>query len=99
MKNAGILALTLVFLIFGAGSHASTFDDLRREQVDGYNQEMKTLTLTAVGDIMFHMPQVDSAKGKGEGAYGFERWFTYLTPWFKTRDFVIGNLETTLSAT
>jgi poly-gamma-glutamate synthesis protein (capsule biosynthesis protein) len=99
MKKNAIMVLVLSFLIITSSSYATTFDDLRKEQVDTRNENQQTLTITAVGDIMFHMPQVDSALNKTTNTYEFDHWFQYLTPWFKSRDFVIGNLETTLSVT
>ncbi len=97
MKRNCTFILVLLYFIGLSVSFATTYEDLRTEQVSSRNITEKTLMISAVGDIMFHMPQVDSAYDAAAKTYGFEKWFRLVSPWFETRDFVIGNLETTLS--
>lgn len=95
MKKLFLVATLLLCL---SVSSATTFDSLRVEQLQTKHLEQSTLQLTAVGDIMFHLPQVNSAYDSESGTYAFEDWFSYVTPIFTKRDFVIGNLETTLAS-
>jgi poly-gamma-glutamate capsule biosynthesis protein CapA/YwtB (metallophosphatase superfamily) len=51
--------------------------------------------IMAVGDIMMHMPQVNS--GRTSEGYDFTSFFKDVKPLFSQADLVLGNLETTLS--
>lgn len=51
------------------------------------------LRITAVGDIMFHMPQITYA-ATGDG-YDFSDSFALIAPYVQRADFSIGNFETT----
>lgn len=57
----------------------------------------KRITLMAVGDIMVHQEQLDAAWNPASKAYDFLPFFTNVVPLFREADWVIGNLETTLS--
>lgn len=56
-------------------------------------KEPVTFRIAAVGDIMFHMPQVEYAQ-TGEG-YDFNDSFALVAPYIRRADFAIGNFETT----
>lgn len=56
-------------------------------------KEPVTFRIAAVGDIMFHMPQVEYAQ-TGEG-YDFNDSFALIAPYIRRADFAIGNYETT----
>lgn len=95
----GTLRLTILLitlLVLNSTCYATSTEALRREQLNQISEDQKTLRISAVGDLMFHMPQVESAYNQATKQYEFDSWFRYLTPWFNSRDFVIGNLETTL---
>ncbi|MFD2371038.1 CapA family protein [Brevibacillus sp. GCM10020057] len=55
------------------------------------------LTLMAVGDIMVHQEQLDAAWNPGTRTYDFHPFFTNVIPLFRQADWVVGNLETTMS--
>ncbi|MED4586022.1 CapA family protein [Brevibacillus choshinensis] len=55
------------------------------------------LSLMAVGDIMMHQEQLDAAWNPATKKYDFHPFFTNVVPMFKEADWVIGNLETTMS--
>lgn len=50
-----------------------------------------------VGDIMQHEPQIKEAWDQTIQEYNYIPCFQYIAPYWKKADFVIGNLETTLS--
>lgn len=56
-----------------------------------------SLTLLFAGDIMGHMPQVEAAYDSATNSYNFDTTFAFIKPVFKLYDFVIANLETTLT--
>ncbi len=57
------------------------------------NKKPATLRISAVGDIMFHGPQVTYA----ETADGYDFWdsFELIAPYIERADFSVGNYETT----
>lgn len=55
-----------------------------------------SVEIVIVGDIMAHLPQVESAR-VGEEAYDFTPHFEGIRPLFGAADYVVANLETTLS--
>ncbi|MDF2682801.1 MAG: capsule biosynthesis protein [Brevibacillus sp.] len=55
------------------------------------------LSLMAVGDIMMHQEQLDASWNPATKKYDFHPFFTNVAPLFKEADWVIGNLETTMS--
>jgi len=55
------------------------------------------INISFVGDIMAHMPQIDSARS-GED-YDFSDTFKYIAPFIKGSDLAICNLETTFGDT
>lgn len=55
-----------------------------------------TLTISVVGDIMAHMPQVDAAR-QDDGTYDFKPVFQDVKPYLEKADIAMGNLETTIS--
>ncbi len=55
------------------------------------------LSLMAVGDIMMHQEQLDAAWNPATKKYDFHSFFTNVVPLFQEADWVIGNLETTMS--
>jgi poly-gamma-glutamate synthesis protein (capsule biosynthesis protein) len=55
------------------------------------------VTLMAVGDIMVHQEQLEAAWDSSQKVYRFQPFFHKVMPLFQEADWVIGNLETTLS--
>lgn len=54
------------------------------------------ITVLFAGDAMQHFPQINSARTADNG-YDYKHCFQYIEPYFREADFVIANLETTLS--
>jgi poly-gamma-glutamate capsule biosynthesis protein CapA/YwtB (metallophosphatase superfamily) len=54
------------------------------------------VSLLFFGDIMGHSGQINSAKQDGS-KYDYTSHFSYIEPWFRSSDLVIGNLEVTLA--
>lgn len=54
------------------------------------------LTLVFSGDVMQHMPQVNAARSE-DGSFDYSSCFQYIAPFWKSADFAVVNLETTLS--
>lgn len=48
------------------------------------------------GDVMQHIPQIHSAWHPETGDYDYKECFQHMAPYWKTADYVIANLETTL---
>ncbi|EJL26576.1 CapA family protein [Brevibacillus sp. BC25] len=55
------------------------------------------ISLLAVGDIMMHQEQLDAVWDPATKSYDFKRFFPNVIPMFSEADWVIGNLETTMS--
>ncbi|MDR1001103.1 MAG: CapA family protein [Clostridiales bacterium] len=58
---------------------------------------VNTVNLTAVGDLMVHQWQLDSAYNASSATYDFRHGFELVTPYLTAADFTIGNLETTFA--
>ena len=54
-----------------------------------------TATISSTGDILMHMPVVNS--GKTDSGYDFDKIFQYLKEYAEDADFAAANLETTLA--
>ena len=54
-----------------------------------------SFTLSAIGDLLMHMPVVNACATNGE--YDFESVFRYLSDYIQAADYAATNLETTLS--
>ena len=57
----------------------------------------RTLSLFFCGDVIQHLPQIYSAHEPTEKDYNYLKCFRYIAPLWHDSDFVIANLETTLS--
>lgn len=55
------------------------------------------VSIIFAGDVMMHTPQI--AKAKRDNGYDFNPCFKYVKPLFEKADFVVANLETTLTET
>lgn len=60
--------------------------------------ECDSLTLFFIGDIMQHEPQIKAAWDTHQNDYNYRSCFQYIAPYWHEADYVIGNLETTLSS-
>lgn len=59
---------------------------------------VSTITISLVGDLMCHKPQVTNAS-IGNNRYNFNPSFEYVKPYLSAADLTIGNLETTFAGT
>ncbi len=53
-----------------------------------------TASILAVGDVMFHMPQIKSAYNKDTNSYDFTHVFKYVKHYIQSSDMAIANFET-----
>ena len=56
-----------------------------------------SFTLSAVGDMLMHMPVVNTGYYANTNSYNFDSIFTYLSSYISSADYAMGNLETTLA--
>ena len=56
-------------------------------------------TLAATGDVLMHMPVVNSCYDSASGTYDFSGIFQYLDDYAAEADYAVANLETTLAGT
>lgn len=61
-----------------------------------FQENPPKLTISVVGDIMVHKPQIKEAYSKKCKCYNFESSFAEIKPIISKADLAIGNLETTL---
>lgn len=54
---------------------------------------IENINILACGDIMFHMPQINSAH-RGNGVYDFDSVFEYVKPYIEKADISLTNFET-----
>ena len=54
-------------------------------------------TFSAVGDMLMHMPVVNTGRNGSAGEYNFDSIFRYFSDYVQSADFAAGNLETTLA--
>ncbi len=66
-------------------------------EIEAEPEPLRKISIAAVGDIMAHMPQINSAYRKEKNIYDFRDHFSEVKPIFHASDLVIGNLETTLA--
>jgi len=59
---------------------------------------VSTATIAATGDILMHMPVVDTGR-QSDGSYDFDTIFRFLEPYTSSVDYAVANLETTLCGT
>lgn len=69
-------------------------DDIIEEHLE---EKKSTATILAVGDIMFHIPQIKSAYNKDTNSYDFTGMFKYVKPYIESSDIALGNFETVTS--
>jgi poly-gamma-glutamate synthesis protein (capsule biosynthesis protein) len=95
MKKTIFMSI-IIMIFFTSNIYADqTLDDIRKEHFIDMNRKMNTVRIMAVGDLMMHMPIVNAAKVGTD--YDFEPIFTRMKDTFTGSDYLIGNLETTLT--
>ena len=63
------------------------------DPIISYEEKTANISLLAVGNIMFHMPQLKSAKTQ-EGSYDFVPVFNHVKKYIQESDISIANFET-----
>ncbi|MGI6752067.1 MAG: CapA family protein [Anaerovoracaceae bacterium] len=61
------------------------------------SQEKTELSITCVGDIMVHKPQIAAQYDKAKENYDFTNNFEYIEPYIKSSDLSLCNVETTFA--
>lgn len=61
------------------------------------NHDIKEVTISAVGDIIFHKWQLWRGYNETTDSFDFTDTFQYVKKYLQDSDYVIGNLETTLA--
>ncbi len=57
-------------------------------------EDIREISILAAGDVMYHMPQVNSAYVRSEGIYDFSENFKYVKDYISSADISIVNYET-----
>lgn len=65
---------------------------------DRFTAVSSQFSFAAVGDIMVHSSQLDLNYDRTAKTFDFDQSFQFVTSYLQGNDFVIGNLETTISA-
>ncbi len=87
-----------LFSLFLIGFLGSQFQEISKPQpVIGTELGQRSLTLSAVGDVIMHLPIVDSAL-KPDGSYDFRPIFRYIRPYLSQAEISVAVLETQLEA-
>lgn len=69
-------------------------EDQEEENIEEIEEKITKGTILATGDIMFHMPQVNSAYNSNEEVYDFNPVFKYVKEYISSADLSVGNFET-----
>ncbi|MFI3294952.1 MAG: CapA family protein [Rikenellaceae bacterium] len=87
--------LKIFFLILALACATPQSEKPQPEQIE--NIVVKdTMTVIFSGDMMQHLPQVTRA-ATPDGGFDYSKVFRSITKWWKQSDYVVVNLETTLS--
>jgi poly-gamma-glutamate capsule biosynthesis protein CapA/YwtB (metallophosphatase superfamily) len=92
---AGFVLFPLIFLLICC-SGFSPEKDSSAFIASSEKDSTVTVTLSFVGDLMCHVPQITNAK-KADGTYDFNPSFKEVTPYLSEADVTMGNLECTFA--
>jgi hypothetical protein len=90
-KIMRILLICLALIIIGLRK-TDRFD----VSVPGSKTDNDHLTLLFIGDIMQHIPQIESARDKETGTWQYDSCFKFISGVISAADLAIANLEVTL---
>ena len=100
-KLAYLLILTLVCILFftGCSSYEDNHNNNQSTITNKNNSSYKptSLSLTAVGDVMVHTPQLKAQYDTSTNTYSFDNNFQHIKSYIENSDLSIANLETTLA--
>ncbi|WP_141706234.1 CapA family protein [Desulfuribacillus alkaliarsenatis] len=68
-------------------------EEQEQEEIE-VEEPIRTLRITAVGDLMVHSPQITAAYNRETQTYSYYDNFKYVKPYIERADIAIGNLET-----
>lgn len=89
------MMVILVFMIRRNVFFSDSDDYIPADGQDSLATDSIVIRVAFLGDLMGHMPVVNSTLNKETGVYEFDKCFSPLQPYLTETDFVIGNLETT----
>jgi poly-gamma-glutamate capsule biosynthesis protein CapA/YwtB (metallophosphatase superfamily) len=92
LKMMKIPILTILLVMFGL-QKTGRFDSSEFQNSDKKDK----LTLLFMGDVMQHIPQIESARDKNTGTYHYDSCFKYISGEMSAADIAIANLEVTLA--
>jgi poly-gamma-glutamate synthesis protein (capsule biosynthesis protein) len=72
--------------------------ETEKDIIESGNDEepkVETITISAVGDIIYHMSQIKSAYNSQDGSYDFNRYFELIKPLIESADIAVANFEGT----
>jgi poly-gamma-glutamate synthesis protein (capsule biosynthesis protein) len=95
-----IAAVYIVFTNIGGviGNDELNLDDINKEQMivaEADIPKTQKITLAAVGDIIFHMSQINSGYDEQTETFDFDRFFEYVKPVIESADIAVANFEGT----
>ncbi|MEW8973693.1 MAG: CapA family protein [Tissierellaceae bacterium] len=88
-----IISIVLVNKLQIRNAHIVNEEIFEHIERDLKEENIKNIDLLAVGDIMFHIPQIKSAKIK-DGSYDFVPVFKHVREYIEGADIAIANFET-----
>ncbi|WP_042272065.1 CapA family protein [[Clostridium] dakarense] len=98
-----VLLLSSGFLITNLSKDVKSDKSISEKQVKGEffsnitKQDTSKITLSAVGDVMAHNPQLKAQFNPDTKSYSFDNNFKYVKKYIENSDLAIANLETTLA--
>ncbi|MBO3443615.1 CapA family protein [Clostridium sp. CCUG 7971] len=98
-----VLLLSSGFLITNLSKDVKSDKFISDNQVKGEvfsnttKQDTSKITLSAVGDVMSHNPQLKAQFNPDTKSYSFDNNFKYVKKYIENSDLAIANLETTLA--
>lgn len=100
MKRRYIFILTLMIVLIIILSGCEIYHEkISKEDIEDVQEDilekpqLESISVLAAGDIMFHIPQIDSAR-IGAGEYDFSPVFKYVKKYIQDTDISIANFET-----
>ena len=100
-KLASFLILNLVCILSFTGCSDSKGNNDNNQSTiinnDNNSYEPTSLSLTAVGDVMAHTPQLEAQYDASTNTYSFDNNFQHIKSYIENSDLSIANLETTLA--
>lgn len=92
---AGLVLSPIIFLlIFSSGNSPGNNSTAFAPAPE--KDSVSTITLSFIGDLMCHVPQINNAK-QADGTYDFNPSFKEITPFLSAADVTMGNLECTFA--